>query len=203
MVGQRKVIGLTGGIASGKSTIAEYLQNLGIPVVNADRLGHLAYEKDSPGYVKVVECFGTQILQPDGSIDRRILGKRVFGNTRELKKLTDIVWPIIKSLAQESIDEIECDSNELVFLEAAVLIEAGWQDLVDEIWVSIVERETAIERTCNRDGLSREEAESRMAAQLSNEERIIASDVCIYNDGSIDELCGRVDEELERLSSTD
>ena len=194
------VIGLTGGIASGKSTVAQHFRELGHPVIDADRLGHQVYMPSTSGYKKVVDTFGSKVVAPDGTIDRKILGKIVFGNPTALQKLTDIVWPEIKELAKQQIEQANSQAHtDLVVLEAAVMIEAGWEDIVDEVWVVSVDIETAIERACMRDGLAREAVKARIDAQIGNNERIAAADVHIRNDESEIDLRKRVDDELVKL----
>ena len=194
------VIGLTGGIASGKSTVANYLADLGHKVIDADRLGHQAYEPGSQCYEMVVETFGSEIVAPDRTIDRKELGSKVFGRPESLKRLTDIVWPEIKRLAKLEIDEYQrTGSNLPVVLEAAVLIEAGWQDIVDEIWVVTVDKEIAIARATSRDGVTREAVEARISAQVSNEERLREADVNIQNNSSEQDLFRTLDREIRSL----
>ena len=164
------VIGLTGGIASGKSTAAKLLGEWGAYVIDADKLGHRAYVAGSKAFEQVVATFGQDVVGEDGEIDRAKLGAKVFGPEARLDELTAIVWPAIHDMAAEEIATAQRQGKTAV-LEAAVLIEAGWQDLVDEIWVVIVDKETAIQRATERDGLSREAVEERIAAQLSNQER--------------------------------
>ena len=133
------IIGLTGGIASGKSTVAQALKTRGAFVIDADKLGHQAYAKGSDAFHKVVAQFGEDIVSDDGEIDRRALGAKVFADGGGLKQLTDIVWPAIYDMAAEQIQQsLKAAPETVVVLEAAVLIEAGWQQLVDEIWVTTV-----------------------------------------------------------------
>ena len=184
-----KTIGLTGGIASGKSTAARVLETLGAFVIDADRLGHQVYEPESPGFRAVVEAFGADIVDAEGQIDRRALGGKVFEKPDELRRLTDIVWPEIRRLAETAIAEHAANEPDgVVVLEAAVLFEASWEDLVDEIWVVSVDVETAIERLRDRNQMSREDAMARIESQLSNAEREARADVTIENSGSEDEL---------------
>ena len=136
-------IGLTGGIASGKSTVVELLQELGAATIDADRLGHQTYEPGTDTFAAVVAAFGGEIVAADGSIDRRALGGKVFGQPDQLKRLTDIVWPGIRSLAAAELQRLEAQGEQVAVLEAAVLIEAEWQDLVDEVWVVSVSAEAA------------------------------------------------------------
>ena len=193
------VICLTGGLASGKSTAAHYLAEQGAEVIDADKLGHRAYDPGTQAYDDVIATFGEDLRATDGSIDRKVLGSKVFGDPAQLKKLTDIVWPEIRRLAQREIDANEPDT--IIVLEAAVLLEAGWQDMGEEIWVVVVDPDIAIARCMSRDGLEREAVESRLDAQLSNEERIAQADIVIANNGSEEELLEQLDEQWHRLMS--
>lgn len=193
------VIGLTGGIASGKSTVAGYFRERGVPVLDADVLGHRTYEPGTDAYWKVVEAFGSEVVAPDGTIDRKVLGAKVFGKPEELKRLTDIVWPAIRRLASEELSELEAGGNELAVLEAAVLLEAGWEDLVDEIWAVVVRPELAVARLRSRNGLDEAAAWARIRSQLSNEERVRRAHVVIENDGTLEELRHRFEEAWKAL----
>ena len=187
------IIGLTGGIASGKSTAAKLLGELGAHVIDADKLGHNAYVKGSDAFNSVVSVFGQDTVGDDGEIDRKVLGSKVFGSPESLKKLTDIVWPAIKKMAQQEIESVRAQQpKQAIVLEAAVLFEAGWEDIVDEVWSTLVDREVAIERATNRDGSDREQVEARIDAQLTNEERAEKADRLIKNSGSEEDLAERV-----------
>jgi len=166
------IIGLTGGIASGKSTVAKTLNSLGAYIIDADKLGHSAYLRGSTAFDQVVATFGDDVVGEDGEVDRRALGGKVFGNEAALKQLTDIVWPAIRGMAQEEITSaLAADSARPVVLEAAVLIEAEWLDLVDQVWVTLVDPAVAIERACARDNLEPAAVQARLDAQLSNDQR--------------------------------
>jgi len=193
------VIGLTGGIASGKSTVTSFFRERGIPVIDADILGHRTYDPGTETYQKVVETFGPEVVAPDGTIDRKVLGSKVFGKPDELKKLTDIVWPGIRRLASEQLAEFEAAGNDIVVLEAAVLLEAGWEDLVDEIWVVVVDPEIAVQRLAARNGLDPDAARARIASQLTNEERIARGGVIIENNGTLEELNARIQQAWDSL----
>ena len=195
-----RVLGLTGGIASGKSTAAERLKELGAIVLDADRYGHRAYDKDSEGFHAVVNEFGHDIVGEDGEIDRRILGGKVFGAPEQLKRLTDIVWPVIRQFATAEITELrESDPETVIVLEAAVLIEAEWQDLADEVWVVHVDPEAAKKRLMDRNNLDADAAQARIDSQITNEERLEHADVDIANGGSVDEFIAALDSEWEQL----
>lgn len=182
------VIGLTGGIASGKSTVTRFFHDRGVPVIDADILGHRTYDPGTDTFEAVVRAFGPELVAADGTIDRKVLGGKVFGKPDELKRLTDIVWPGIRKLASEALAEYETAGNRVAVLEAAVLFEAGWEDLVDEVWVVVVEPDLAVERLGARNGLDPEAARARINSQLSNAERTARADVVIENNGSLDEL---------------
>ena len=198
-----KVIGLTGGIASGKSTAASYAGERGAYVIDADRLGHKVYEPGTPGFEKVVETFGDDVVDANGNIDRRQLGSKVFADPAELKKLTDISWPQIKRYAKDEIEAVPQVSNSIIVLEAAVLLEADWQDIVDEVWTITVPPETAVERATARDDVDVEAVQRRIDAQISNEERMSRSDVCIENTGTLDDLKAAIETEVKRIIEMD
>lgn len=182
------VIGLTGGIASGKSTVTRFFTDRDIPVIDADVLGHRTYDPGTDTFAAVVKAFGDDLVAPDGTIDRRVLGGKVFGKPDELKRLTDIVWPGIRKLASEALSEFEAAGNSLVVLEAAVMFEAGWEDLVNDVWVVVVEPDLAVQRLATRNGLDEAAARARIDSQLSNAERIARADVVITNNGTLEEL---------------
>ncbi len=188
------IICLTGGIASGKSTAATYLEKKGAHLIDADIIGHRVYESGKPAYSSIIETFGEIVRGNNDQIDRRALGKIVFGKPEQLKKLTDIVWPEIRRLAEAEISSVQSDDPEkIVVLEAAVLLEAGWQDIGDEIWIITVERETAIQRSMQRDGATRDAVERRLKSQLTDEERVGAADRLISNDGDESQLIQKLD----------
>jgi phosphopantetheine adenylyltransferase/dephospho-CoA kinase len=194
------VICLTGGIGSGKSTAARYLKTLGAHIIDADKLGHETYMPGTKAYLEIVKTFGDDILADNLSIDRRILGTKVFGKAEELSKLTDIVWPEIRMLAESAFKKIQlAHTDAIIIFEAAVLIEAGWADLGDEVWVVAVERQTALQRCLARDGLTREAIENRLNAQLSNEDRISKADQVITNDDGQEKLEEVLDQQWARV----
>ena len=181
------VIGLTGGIASGKSTAAGWLRDLGAIVIDADRLGHRVYEPGSSGFEAVVNGFGHDLVSPDGTINRQLLGGKVFGDPALMKKLTDIVWPEIQRLAAQEIADIKRrDPKAHVVLEAAVLVEANWFGLVDQVWVVTVEPSVAKARLMSRNNLTDAQAQSRIDAQISNKERLLHAYAKFDNSGTLD-----------------
>jgi dephospho-CoA kinase len=176
------IICLTGGIAAGKSTAARYFAQRGAKIIDADQLGHATYEAGTAANQRLVATFGEAIRAEDGGIDRKALGGMVFGRPEALKQLTDIVWPEIRLLAEAQTKRLlKADPNAIVILEAAVLFEAGWDDLGDATWVVIAEPEVTIARAMTRDGLTREAVEKRLSSQLSNADRRARADLVIEN----------------------
>ncbi|MCY4639950.1 MAG: dephospho-CoA kinase [Chloroflexi bacterium] len=186
-------IGLTGGIASGKSAVAEHLKSLGAVVIDADRLGHRVYEPGSPGFQKVVNAFGHDVVAEDGTINRRVLGGKVFGDPEQMERLTDISWPEIQRLAEEEIAAYrERDPGGVIVLEAAVLIEAEWTGLVDEVWVVSTTIGRAVDRLRKRNGMSEQAARARINSQISTKERLERADVHVRNSDTPKQLESRV-----------
>ncbi|CAM9131995.1 unnamed protein product [Lampetra planeri] len=132
------VIGLTGGSGSGKSSIARQLEALGAVRIDCDKLGHDVYQPGTAAYHRVLEKFGSDILDEDKTINRRALGRKVFGNQEGLRALTDIVWPEIALLVKNRISQAREEGKEVCVVDAAVLLEAGWTDMVHEVWVTII-----------------------------------------------------------------
>ncbi len=182
-------IGVTGGIGSGKSTVIKILAEFGATIIDADKAAHSVYEPDGSAYEPVVAAFGNEILAPDGTIDRKKLGPIVFADPAALKRLTDIVWPRTFDRMRQMVAEIRARGTRApIVIEAAVLIEANWQPLFDEIWLVTAPRERVIERVQLERGMKPEQTEARIRAQLSDDDRRKYATVEIANDGSIGEL---------------
>lgn len=182
-------IGLTGGIGSGKTAAAAILGELGATLIDADKVGHEAYLPGTRCWQEVVDAFGRDVVAADGAIDRKNLGARVFSDPEALKKLNAIVHPRIAEDINERIRYMRSRGLETpIVVEAAVLIEANWQWLVDEIWVVTTSRENAIERVTASRGLSRPEVERRIASQISDAERTADAACIVRNDGTLADL---------------
>lgn len=194
------VIGLTGGIASGKSVVSGMLAERGALVIDADKVGHEAYAPGSECYLAVVDAFGREIVGTDGEIDRKALGGKVFGDPAQRKRLEGIVWPWMRATMDERLQRLREDGVPVVVLEAAVLIEADWIPIVDQVWLVTVPPQLARERIMTRNGLTAEQADQRIAAQLSNEQRAEHAQVIIENGGTLDELAQRVAAEWDKLA---
>ena len=196
------LIGLTGGIASGKSTVIQYIRYQGYPVIDADKLGHRVLELWNPGYSKVVEKFGKGILNEDKTINRLVLGGIVFADPSQLKALNEISHPIIAEMVLKEFESIVSDDSRcIVFLEAALLIEANWYNMCHHIWVVTLDASEATRRLQERDGLSESEARSRLESQLTAKERLTFADVVLHNNGSRKDLFSQTQRALEELQS--
>ena len=194
-----KVIGLTGGIGSGKSTVSRFLAELGAVVLDVDRVGHEAFKPDTEIWRQVVAAFGSQILTPCRDIDREKLGEIVFGNPESLARLNQIMHPWMYEIVTAQLDDYRRQGMDVVVLEAPLLIEAGWTSSVDEVWVTVASEATVLSRLEEQKGLSRQEALARIHSQLSSEERIRHADVVIDTDCDLDELRARLGELWRRL----
>ncbi len=180
------VIGLTGSIASGKSLVTEILKDLGAQVVDADVVAREAVEPGSEGWRQVVAAFGEGVLKRDGTINRKLLGERVFKDPGLRTKLNNITHPIIIKEIRERIDRFrkhDAGLRRVLVLDAPLLLETGLDNLVDEVWVVDVPEETQVERLMERDGLSREQALRRIASQMGSAEKKKHADVVIDNSG--------------------
>lgn len=172
------MIGLTGGIASGKTAIGTYLKSLGFGYINYDLLGHKTYERvGSPIYNQIVEHFGNSIIDSENkSINRSALGKIVFSDKVKLEKLNEIVWPGIYELVDEEISTMK-EKHDVIVLESALLVESKQTNRVHQVWTTIVPPEEAVKRQMESRGLSKEQAELRVHAQVDNQTRVAASNV--------------------------
>jgi dephospho-CoA kinase len=193
------VIGLTGGIASGKSTVVQMLEEKGAVLLSADAVGHEVYEPGQPAWQEIVDAFGRQVVAEDGTIDRRRLGAIAFGDPQQLQRLNGITHPRMKEMMREKLNEERARGTQVAVLEAALLFDASWDDLTDEVWVTVAPPEVAAQRAAERSGLSVEEALSRIRSQMSNEERIGRSQVVIDTDCSLERTEKQVSQEWERL----
>ncbi|KAK0170675.1 hypothetical protein PV328_008498 [Microctonus aethiopoides] len=166
------IIGLTGGIASGKSSVAEKLQSLGAGVVHCDKLAHAIYEPGQPCFDRVVKHFGKEILTDNGQINRKALGNIVFADENQLDKLNQTVWPAVLDAAMNEVKKLQAQGLNIIVMEAAVLIQAKWQHVCHEIWTCIIPHDEAVRRVMVRNNLSANEAEQRMKVQPSNMEQV-------------------------------
>jgi dephospho-CoA kinase len=194
-----RIIGLTGGIGSGKSTVAHFLEELGATVLNFDEIGHEVQKKHTETYDNLVDAFGKDILAQNDEIDRFKLGRVVFNDKKALKRLNAIVHPAIDSFAANKISEFRQNGVKVLVVDAAAILDTGKRAMVDEIWITIAPKETIIKRLHERSGYTQKESEERINSQISDNERIKNADVVINTDCSLDELKERVKAEWDKL----
>ncbi len=192
------VIGVTGGIGTGKSEISRSLEAMGAFVIDADRVGHSIYLPDTQGWKEVVEAFGQDVLQPNREVDRRKLGAIVFSDPKDLAKLNAITHPKIaqriREITQEQREKGPKGSPKAVVVEAAILIEAGWLDLVDEVWVATTDSDQVVHRIQQRNNFSEEQIRGRINSQMTQAERVKHATVVVENNGDLERLHTRLRE---------
>jgi dephospho-CoA kinase len=195
-----KTIGLTGGIGSGKSTVSQILANLGAFIIDADKVGHEIYLPGKEAWQQVVAAFGRDILAADQTIDRKKLGAVVFASDEARKRLNAIVHPLMFQDIRRRVTEKRAEGfTKPVVVEAAILIEANWLPLVDEVWVVVTGKSAVIERVAAQRGLSVQDTEARIGSQLSDAERLKHANVVIRNDGSFADLKKQINTAWERF----
>lgn len=196
-----KIIGLTGGIGSGKSTAAQFLAELGAVIVELDRVGHEAL-KQKEVKKQLVGEFGEGILtDAGGEIDRARLGKLVFNNHEALSRLNRIVHPVIDDIVNARIEAYRRQGVKVVVLEAAAILEAGRAAQVDELWVTVAPKAVVLKRLTEKSVYSEQEAQARINAQMPGEERLRQAGVVIDTDCTLEELKARVLAEWEKLQA--
>jgi dephospho-CoA kinase len=192
-----KVVGLTGGIGSGKSTVSQFLAELGATIIDVDKLWHEALKADAELRQEIVAAFGTEILTPGREIDRPKLGQIVFGNPEALARLNNIMHPWVYQVVRARLGEYRRLGVKVVVLELPLLVEVplslkagqpSLSDEVDEVWVTVAPEPVVLKRLKSKSGLSEAEALARIRSQLPSEERLKHADVVIDTDCSLDEL---------------
>lgn len=183
----KRTVGLTGGIASGKSTVAEFFRRLGAAVVDADQVARDVVAPGSEGFVAVIDAFGAEMVGADGSLDRAKLGALVFDDPEARKKLNAITHPRIAAESQRRIAEEQSSDAPYVVYEAALLVENGMAEAFRPLVVVAIAPEQQIARLMARDGSTAEQAQKRIDAQLPLEEKLALADYVIRNDGALPE----------------
>ncbi|PEV87766.1 dephospho-CoA kinase [Bacillus thuringiensis] len=179
------VIGLTGGIASGKSTVSQMFRELSIPVIDADIIAREVVEQGKPAYNKIVEVFGAEVLQQDGELDRPRLGSIVFYNEEKRLQLNKIVHPAVREEMNRKKEMYIKEGMQAVVLDIPLLFESKLTSLVDRVLVVAVKPHTQLERLMKRNNFSEEEATARIQSQMPLEEKVKNADEVINNDGTI------------------
>jgi len=188
-----RIIGLTGGIASGKTSVATMLERLGAPVVDADLLAREVVEPGQPALAAIRDAFGPGVVNPDGTLNRAALGEVVFTDPVARRTLEGITHPAIRALADAKLATLREAGAQVVFYVAPLLIEVGLAARMDQVWVVYLDRERQLERLMARDGLGREAAQQRIDSQMPMEEKRRLADLVIDNSGSREELTRQVE----------
>ena len=194
-----KIIGLTGGIASGKSTVATELRKQNVPVFDADEVSRNAVAKGSKGLALVAEAFGADYLTADGEMDRAKISQLVFSDKEALKTLEGILHQIVWDEAEAFLAEAREQKAKLAVLDVPLLIETKWHERVDLVWLVAVSKEQQIKRAMIRSGMTEEEVKARIAAQMSLEDKKKFADVVLDNSGALEETLEQVHKELAKL----
>lgn len=194
-----KIIGLTGGIASGKSTVATELRKQNVPVFDADEVSRNAVAKGSKGLALVAEAFGAEYLTADGEMDRAKISQLVFSDKEALKTLEGILHQIVWDEAEAFLAEAREQKAKLAVLDVPLLIETKWHERVDLVWLVAVSKEQQIKRAMIRSGMTEEEVKARIAAQMSLEDKKKFADVVLDNNGALEETLEQVHKELAKL----
>jgi len=186
----KKIIGLTGNIASGKSVVSTYLIKKGFVVIDADLVSREVVKKNTEGLSKVISEFGKDILLTNGELDRKALAEIVFNDKEKLDKLNLLLHPLIR---KEILNKISDSDEKVIFIDAALLYETELNKITDEVWFVSANTDNQIKRLMKRDSLTKEEALSRILIQEDQYEKIRKSKYVLENNGSIDELINQID----------
>jgi dephospho-CoA kinase len=197
-----QLVGLTGGIASGKSTVAKILESFGTAIVNADTLAREVVEPGRDAWKDIVATFGTEILQPDQSLDRQKLRAIIFNNPDARRDLESIIHPRVRALAEQRIRESTAAGYSVIVYEVPLLFEGNLHEWLRPVILVACDIETQLERLQRRDGLDRAQAQKHIDAQMSLEEKRRLADYVIENNGSLDDLKKQVEAVLEKIKTT-
>jgi len=197
-----RLFGLTGGIGSGKSTVARRFRERGLPVIDADDLARRAVASGTDGLRRVVERFGNDVLGADGALDRKKLARIVFTDEDSRRALNGIVHPVVGMLAAESARELEARGEPLACYEVPLLFEGGLEAALRPVVVVFAPVEQQVARTVARDGCSEEEARARIRAQMSLAEKAARADYVVENSGSLQHALASADEVLDRICAS-
>ncbi len=196
-------IGLTGGVGCGKSTVSSYLKELGIPVIDGDKLAREAVTPGSDAMKKIRDAFGDDVFTAEGTLDRRKMADLVFADEEKRQKLNAIIHPFIWHRTQEELLKAQESGAEVAVLDMPLLLEIGWYLRAESVWVVYVPLEMQIQRVMGRDGFTREEVLSRIGKQMLTANKLNYADVVIDNSGTIEETRAQVDRALKALGVSD
>lgn len=194
------VIGLTGGIASGKSTISSILKAVGWPVIDADLIARQIVMPGSKGLEQIVNRFGPQMLNSNGTLDRKKLGKTVFDDPKKLSDLDKIEHPLIQEAIDSQLDEFKKQHLPVVVLDVPLLFETGMDEECDLTVLAVVDQATQLKRLMKRDQISKMDAVKKISSQMSLKEKMQRADVIIDNNGTLEQTRSQVAELVDRVS---
>lgn len=194
-----RIIGLTGGIGAGKSTVSDYLRNKGYVILDADQIAHEITEKGNPVLKKIAETFGAEMIMDDGNLDRKKLASVVFSNQEKKEQLEEITTKRVVEIIGERLDELRQHGNyDIIFVDAPLLFESGADKLTELVWMVTADDEVRIARVMERDHASREEVVRRIANQMDNHEKIRRAQEVIDNSQGKEELYQQIEELLKK-----
>lgn len=194
-----KVIGITGGISSGKSTVSRFLAELGAVIIDADKVGHDTIRSEAEVQQEIIAAFGEQVRSASGEIDRAKLAEIVFYDAESLSRLNKIMHPRMFEKIKTQLEGYRQQGVDVAVLEATLLIEAGWTSLVDEVWVTMASEDTVLKRLMNKGMLSEQQSVARIRSQVPPRERLKHADVVIDTECTLDEVKARVRQLWQKL----
>ena len=194
-------IGLTGGIGSGKSTVSAILKRLGAVIIDADQLARQVVEPDSPAWKEIVAAFGDDILLPDRNLNRKRLGEIIFADEKKRKLLESITHPAIGSAVEEELRQAEEQGAAVAVLDVPLLIESGWTNQVDEVWLVYVDPDLQEQRLMARNRLSKNEAQERIASQMNLRDKLQYANVIIDNNQDVETTTRQVRKAFDAIGT--
>lgn len=193
------VIGLTGGIGTGKSELSHILRDLGAVVIESDKVAHQSYEPGTTAHGLIVKLFGEDVLDGSGFIDRKSLGKIVFADTARRLKLEKIVWPATRELTLALLEKETVRGTRVVVVEVPKLYESGWDKVADVVWTVEAPQSVVSQRVERRSGMSESDTKARIAAQFTRQERVDRADIVIENDATLEDLRNQISKLWESI----
>ena len=193
------IIGLTGGIGTGKSELSHILRDLGAVVIESDKVAHQSYEPGTTAHGLIVKLFGEDVLDGSGFIDRKSLGKIVFADTARRLELEKIVWPATRKLTLALLEKETVRGTRVVVVEVPKLYESGWDKVADVVWTVEAPQSVVIQRVERRSGMSELDTKARIAAQFTRQERVDRADIVIENDATLEDLRNQISKLWESI----
>ena len=193
------IIGLTGGIGTGKSEVSHILRDLGAVVIESDKVAHQSYEPGTKAHGLIVNLFGEDVLDGYGFIDRKSLSKIVFADTARRLELEKIVWPATRELTLALLEKETVHRTRVVVVEVPKLFESGWDKVADVVWTVEAPQSVVSQRVERRSGMSESDTKARVAAQLTRKDRVDRADIVIENDATLEDLRNQISKLWESI----